>query len=234
MLKVFPPALRSLCAVLTLCALFTGSPAVTCAGNSQSPQSGRRPYIDRGACEGEACSYGFWKPLHVTTLYARPDERSRKVGEVRPGPCVEALTGEVHVIPGSLLVTKAHESYKPGDVLGVYTYHGEDTYKIRYRGRWGTENLSYSTAVNATAKSCELEPYCWGVFKKKPKSVWWVKIRNTDGRIGWTYHAGNFEHPYWLSPGDCPSPSKRTRDTRRRPSRFAGLPALPTHQTRTA
>jgi hypothetical protein len=107
---------------------------------AQQPRRGRI-YVDRGACQGEACGFGPWKPTTTTRLYARPDARSRKVGEVRAGPCAMALTGEVHVrVPGRFAVLKPHERYRPGDVLAVYTYVGEEVYKVRHHGRWVAEN----------------------------------------------------------------------------------------------
>ncbi|HVF55612.1 MAG TPA: hypothetical protein VM934_05655 [Pyrinomonadaceae bacterium] len=188
-----------------------------CPVDSLSQATRRRVYIDRGACEGEACSYGLWKTMKPTILYARPDERSKRVARLEPGgPCVNALTGDVHVVPGRLLVTKAHEGYKPGDVLGVYTYLGEDVYKVRHKGRWREESLSYSTPEGTDRQSCERNRYCWGVFEERPDAVWWVKIRAADGRVGWTNECTHFEQPYWLSAGDCPTPSKQASGRPRR------------------
>lgn len=169
----------------------------------------RRPvYVDRGACEGEACGYGRWRSeMGAVALFARPVARSRRVGQLRPGTCVTALTGEVHVYaPGRFVVRKAQGRYRPGDVILAYTYLGEEVYKVRHRGRWiQEEQLSFSPEPGPSAAgSCDLDPRCWGVFERKPDSDWWVKMRDDAGLVGWTREPGNFEQPYWLSASDCP------------------------------
>lgn len=170
-------------------------------------QQKRQPiYIDRGACEGEGCAYGRWKTRETTAIYARPDERSRKVGELRAGRCVVALTGEVHVLtPGRFVVRKAQGRFKTGDVIAAYTYLGEEFYKIRHRGRrYAEQQLTYSPPPGTGAdEKCDLDARCWGVFEKKPDSVWWVKMRDGRGLVGWTREPQHFEQPYWLSASDC-------------------------------
>lgn len=183
----------------------------------QQPRGGRT-YIDRGACEGEACGYGPWKPTVTTVLRAQPDSRSREVGEVRPGPCVMALKGEVHVrVPGRFVVMKPHDRYRPGDVLAVYTYHGEDVYKVRHRGRWKEEeHLIYSQEPGSQARQkCEADPRCWGFFNRKPDSEWWIKMRTPDGFVGWTNEPTNFIDPYWQSGSDCKELHEALRRRRR-------------------
>jgi hypothetical protein len=182
-------------------------------GASAAPaQHGRKQqkpvYVDRGACEGEACRYGRWKTREATAIYARPDERSRKVGELRAGRCVVALTGEVQVFaPGRFVVRKAWERFKPGDVIAAYTYLGEEIYKIRHKGRWhASQQLTYSPPPGPGAnEQCDLDERCWGVFEKKPDAVWWIKMRDGRGRVGWTREPQHFDQPYWLSASDCKS-----------------------------
>lgn len=162
-----------------------------------------RVYTDRGACPGEACGYGPWKPRAATVLRARPDPRSRKVGEARPGPCVTALTGVVRVYrPGRFVVLKPSEhGLRLGDVLDIYTYVGEEVYKVRHRGRWIAEvSLTNSPKPGPAARrECEADPRCWGVFERKPDADWWIKVRTPKGVVGWTDEPQNFEQPYWQS-----------------------------------
>ena len=173
---------------------------------SQAQHRRRLVYLDRGACEGEACGYGRWKTLETTTVYARPDEGSRKVREFRAGQCVTALTGEVHVYkPGRFVVIKTQERFKPGDVIYAYTYVGEEVYKIRHKGRWYPEQqLTYSPRPGPdAAEKCTLDARCWGVFEEKPDSVWWIKMRDDRGRVGWTREPQRFLQPYWGSESEC-------------------------------
>lgn len=205
--------------IMSVCLLLLSTPS-----NLAGQQMRRAPvYVDRGACQGEACGFGPWKPHETTKLYARPDERSRKVGEVRAGgPCVLALTGEVHVFaPGRFVVLKRHGRYRPGDVLSVYTYVGEEVYKLRHRGRWiAEESLTHSPKPGPRARQeCEANPHCWGFFERRPDSVSWAKVRMAEGVVGWTNEPANFENPYWQSAGDCRELNEELRRRERRRSR---------------
>ena len=198
-----------------ICFLLLAGPANLAAQGQ--PRRGR-VYIDRGACPGEACRYGPWKPTAATVLRARPDARSRKVGTVPVGPCVTALTGVVRVYqPGRFVVQKPRGRYRPGDVLAVYTYVGEEVYKIRHRGRWIAEQqLTHSPKPGASARrECEADPNCWGVFERQPDSDWWIKVRTAAGLVGWTDEPANFVVPYWQTASDCKGPRDAARRGRR-------------------
>ena len=208
-------------AVASACLLLVLLPPV----GLSAKQRRRAPvYVDRGACQGEACRFGPWKPHETTTLYARPDARSRKVGEVRAGgPCVLALTGRVHIYaPGRFVVTRREGRYRPGDVLSVYTYQGEEVYKVRYRGRWYEwEKLQNSPVHNvnpvpSSRQACEADSRCWGYFVREPDSESWAKVRTPAGVIGWTNEPANFEDSYWQSRDDCPDLNKQLRRRERR------------------
>ena len=209
-------------AVACACLLLLSPPA----GLTARQQRRAPVYVDRGACQGEACGFGPWKPHATTTLYARPDARSRKVGEVRAGgPCVMALTGEVHVhAPGRFAVVKRQGRYRPGDVLDVYTYQGEEVYKVRHRGRrlaW--EKLQNSPVHNvnpvpSSRQRCEADPRCWGYFVREPDSESWAKVRTAAGVVGWTNEPANFEDPYWQTGDDCRELHEELRRKERRRS----------------
>jgi|GEM_PF-720397 len=212
--------LRSLtaCACLLLLSL-------TANLSAQQPHRGR-VYVDRGVCGDGwlACGRHPWKPHAKTILRARPNVAGRKVGEVQAGgPCVLALTGEVHVrVPGEFVMVRPHEGYRPGDVLALYTYHGESVYKVRHRGRWIAEVAlpgSPTHSVNRVPSSrqeCEATPRCWGYFKREPDSETWIKVRTPDGLVGWTNQPENFSQPHWQSAEDCRELNEELRQRRQR------------------
>ncbi|MCA1630356.1 MAG: hypothetical protein LC774_08475 [Acidobacteria bacterium] len=109
---------------------------------------------------------------------------------------------------------KPHGRYRPGDVLAVYTYVGEEVYKIRHRGRWiAEEQLTFSPKPGPKARQeCEANPYCWGIFERAPDSDWWIKVRTGAGLVGWTDEPANFIQPYWQTGSEC----KEQRDSARR------------------
>ena len=192
------------------CLLLTSLPAYLAA--AQQPR--RAPaYVDRGVCGDGwlACGRQPWKPHAETVLFARPDARGRKVGEVPAGgPCVLALTGEVHVrAPGRFVVVRPHEGYRPGDVVSVYTYHGESVYKVRHRGRWVAfaklpDSPTHSVnPVPSSRRECAASLHCWGYFEREPDSETWVRVRTAGGLVGWTNRPENFNKPHWQSADEC-------------------------------
>lgn len=150
-------------------------------------------FIDKGACPFECCSYGEWETVKTSTAYARPDDGAKQVGRFLAGEKVTALTGEVHTIAGHFIVKKEHKSYKPGDVLWVYTYLGEGHFKVWHQGKMYIESLIFSPYGGGPGKRCEASKSCWGELQSEHKSTWWVKIKSEEGWIGWTHEAENFK-----------------------------------------
>jgi hypothetical protein len=132
--------------------------------------------------------------VKATVAYARPDKRSRRVGTFKAGSRVVGLTGEVRTAPGKFVILRAHERYKPGDVLWVYTPLGEGFYKVWFKGRMYDEELEYMTGpYERSIPGCEETPECWGKLEKEVQSEWWVKVRSAEGWVGWTDRADNFD-----------------------------------------
>jgi hypothetical protein len=76
--------------------------------------------------------------------------------------------------------------------LWVYTYQGEGFFKVWYKGRIYSEELMFSPYGGSTGRRCEETDDCWGELDKELNSVWWIKIRSADGRVGWTSAGENF------------------------------------------
>lgn len=146
-------------------------------------------YIDKGACPFEGCVYGIWKTKKSTPAYALPNLRSKRVGKFVAGSDVRAITGEVHSVPGRFVVAKRHGRYKAGDVLWTYTNLGEGYAKIWFNGKWDQEELGTEPPLGQT---CQSSRYCWGNMTTKGKETWWIKIRSTEGWVGWTNQGENF------------------------------------------
>lgn len=159
-------------------------------GRSQSTPPAT--FIDKGACPFECCIYRRWKTEKTTIAYARPDTRARQVGRFRAGTRVTALTGEVRTVGGRFTVNKSHGRYKPGDVIWVYTYHGEGFFKIWFKGKMSEEELGFSPYGGSMGKRCEVREQCWGELDKDLQMTWWIKIKSADGWVGWTNQGENF------------------------------------------
>ena len=152
-------------------------------------------YVDKGACPFECCTYRKWKTEKTTVLYAQSNKGAPRIGVVKAGSNVLALTGEVRTAPGKFVIKKTHEKYRPGDVLWVYTPLGEGFYKVWFRGKMYQEALEFmSGPYEKSIPSCAETPECWGQLERQMKVEWWVKIKGTNGLIGWTAQAENFSN----------------------------------------
>ncbi len=163
-------------------------------GSQIGGQTLKLPYKDVGACPFECCTYREWVAKKPAVLLKQTSDKSTKVFTVVKGERVIALTGMV-------LTTKAgvgkalrntfleyndeknNTTYqvkiRKGETFSILTYHGEDAYSVWHKGRL----LSARFESNIDLFKVSL-----------PKSVWWVKIENRKGQIGWTKAAENFDN----------------------------------------
>ena len=152
-------------------------------------------FVDRGACPFECCTYRAWRTEKDTIAYSQSSKNSKRVGVFKAGTRVVAITGEVRTRPGKFSIIKAHDKYKPGDVLWVYTPLGEGYYKVWFDGKMTDEELDYmSGPYEETFPRCEDSKDCWGRLEQPLRADWWVKIKSKQGWIGWTNEAENFSN----------------------------------------
>lgn len=177
-------------AILLFCALLTGLGAPA-RGAEESVHPA--VYVDTGACPGEGCTYGEWKVLKETPLRALPDTTSKIVTTCRVGSAVSASTGEVHTVAGKFTVRKKYGPFVPGDIIWVYNYLGEGSFKIWSGGKFVEQDLGFSPWGGSAGSRCEVERHCWGELDKELDSVWWIRIENTDDVSGWTREGENFD-----------------------------------------
>jgi len=175
-------------AIPFLLAAFAAAPAST-AGEPAHPPV----YVDEGACPGEGCTYGPWKVEKATELHALPDKSSKVVATCRPGSEVQALTGEVRTVAGEFTVKQKHGAFVPGDILWVYTYLGEGTFKVWFAGRFTEQDLNFSPWGGSGGTRCEAEPRCWGELKKALDMEWWVRLKMADGVTGWSLEGEDYK-----------------------------------------
>lgn len=149
-------------------------------------------YIDKGACPFECCVYRTWEVKKDTVLYAKPDKKSRIIGKCKRGSNVTAITGEVHTKAGKFKVKKKFETYKPGDIIWVYTYTGEGNFKVWKDGKFVDLNLGFSPYGGSNGSRCEVDKDCDGELEKRLDFTWWIKIKTPNGTIGWTFESSKF------------------------------------------
>lgn len=158
--------------------------ASVCLGQNRRPPTS---YEDYGACPFECCTYRRWSVNANMLLYKQRSTSSGVAFRVSKGDHVIGLTGVVVTVkPGEAVVKKAvtmgtgkqKARLKPGDVLYLLHYEGEGIYKIWFRGR------IYEDEVETREESIHLV--------RKPDYVWWVKVKNRSGQVGWSKENKNF------------------------------------------
>jgi hypothetical protein len=148
----------------------------------QNSKGLRLPFIDKGACPFECCTYRQWNVLKPTAVKAAMNDKAPVSFRLKNGEKVLGMTGVVITTqPGVVRVLKntklQNTSLKRGDELLLLTNLGEGFSKIWYKGR-----------------IFEGDPYDDAIYKtiRERTSIWWVKVKNRKGQIGWSRQPENF------------------------------------------
>ena len=174
--------------LLALCFSLFATGALSAQKNPAKPP---QYFEDPGACPFECCTYREWTVLSNTVFYKDRATNSPVVFEAKKGEHVTGLTGVVITSkPGKAIVRKAitlgedknKVRARPGDALYLLHHVGEGYMKFWLRGRILSDQI-YDGA---------------GTFRimSQPETVWWVKVKNQQGKIGWskqTDHFGNMD-----------------------------------------
>jgi hypothetical protein len=140
------------------------------------------PFVDKGACPFECCTYREWTVDKPIAIRSAMRDGSSIAFRLKKGERVRGLTGSVITSQaGEVRVLKRTKigrfTAQPGDTLYLLTYVGEGFHRVWFKGRITEE-----------------ETYDRKIFRelRKPKAVWWVKIRNSRGQTGWSREPDNF------------------------------------------
>lgn len=141
------------------------------------------PYEDHGACPFECCTYRQWTVKTRTLIRQDRNASSPAIFTLQRGERVTGMTGVV-------ITTQSGQAraLKPASIGGMKVRPGEVVYLLTYAGE-GSYNVWYKGKVEEIAIEGD------DVFKliREPQSVWWVKVRNRKGQIGWTNLTRNFD-----------------------------------------
>ncbi len=153
------------------------------------------PYLDRGACPFECCTYRRWTVEKDTFVYKQRSIKSDIAFQVKKGEHVTGVTGVVITLkPGKVIVRKVQTldqdrrvRMKPGDIFYLLHYEGEGYSKFWFRGKIYSDEIPLpGTGQTSTAFQ----------VVSQPETVWWVQVKNLRGQIGWTKehdHFGNMD-----------------------------------------
>jgi hypothetical protein len=173
---------------------------------AQSKRMAKPPalYVDQGACPFECCQYGEWTASKPAPVYAQPVAGAQSLATVTTGTKIKAITGEVRTRAGRFVVRKPmismrtnangeQERYKPGDVIYVYTYHGEGHFTVWFAGMMYDESLGFSPAGGGSGRRGESDREGMGELDKELESTWWVRAKLPNGQIVWLRNPSGFD-----------------------------------------
>jgi hypothetical protein len=156
---------------------------ISCSVNAFGQNTPNLPYFDRGACPFECCTYRTWIARNNVSLRKEMRTASPLLFSIKKGERVNAITGVVITSKAGIVEviqdTKIGGlNIKSGSKLYTLTYLGEGFYKIWYKGKIYEESVEGEKAFKIVSQ---------------PKAVWWVKIKNKKGQIGWTNLSDSFD-----------------------------------------
>jgi len=188
-----------LAVALLCCSLAAG--ATPAAQRSRGSSRPPRMYSDFGACPFECCTYRRWGVNAETAVYRGRSARSPVVFRARKGEHVTGLTGVVITVEPGVVKIKREMTLgadgrrvkaRPGDVLYLLHYVGEGDYKFWLRGRIYQDEMPYQPRQRQLAED-EARARELIEFVSEPETVWWVKVRNRRGQVGWTKQVEHFD-----------------------------------------
>ena len=146
------------------------------------------PYISKGACPFECCSYGKWGIRKSTSVYTKPTLKSSLVTTLQPPGEIQAVTGEVHVIPGRAKVIgephKSAENLDPRKEILILDYVGEGRSRVFQNGK--IETVKIARTKDECKKDQPNRNYCWVEVLQEPESHWWVNVKGIGTKFeGW-------------------------------------------------
>jgi hypothetical protein len=153
-------------------------------------------YKDDLACPFECCAFGQWTAQETFTVYEKSDETSEIIERIDNGESFDALTGIAYVKPGKLNIVK----YYSDPWTGIQLDAGEQIYELTYLGEGWSKYWYHGYIGNTSMQDiCGHEyatPECWLERVSEPESTWWVRVKLSDGALGWIKDPFNVDGAY--------------------------------------
>ena len=155
-------------------------------GESKAMSMPALPYLDRGACPFEGCTYREWTATKAVIVYDTWEDKRKTVGRLAAGEKVTGITGVVITVrPGVIRMDRdlPERGLRAGDTVLVYTNLGEGFAKVWFKGRFYSE-FDITFAAWPDHEACG-RAKCVAAFTDLGKSAWWAQVKLSSGRMGW-------------------------------------------------
>jgi hypothetical protein len=159
-------------------------------GGAQQPQS---PVLNYGACPFEGCTFGKWLVTRETTIFTTWKEGRKPWATLQKGEVVTGLTG-THITwePDHIQVSRSipELQLQPGDLILRYMSHGEGFADIWVKGEWKKE---YDCTFITEKDNSGCLRDCAARVISEGRKDWWVRLKTSQGKIGWTKVEDQFD-----------------------------------------
>jgi hypothetical protein len=140
------------------------------------------PFVDKGACPFECCTYRQWTVDKATIVHSTMSDSAPVAFRLRRGERVRGLTGTVITTQPGIAEALKDTVQDPvklvaGDRIYLLTHLGEGFVKAWFKGRIFQAEALYPELFRIV---------------RDPKAVWWVKVRNSKGKTGWSREPDSF------------------------------------------
>lgn len=160
------------------------------------------PYYDWGACPFECCTYREWETSKPVVAREKPSEKAKEVFRVAARKRVIGITGVVITTKsGVTRILKPVElgydkngkgpllSLRPGEAIYPLHYLGEGYDLFWYKGRTYSDQCCDPEGAFGNVPLADVIK-----IETRPETKWWVKFRDSKGRVGWSEVDDNFDH----------------------------------------
>jgi hypothetical protein len=143
------------------------------------------PVIDYNACPFEGCTFTKWIVTHESSIFTTWKEGRKPWATLQKGEVVTGLTG-VHITfePDRVQVMQPIPDLhlQTGDIILRYMYRGEGFADIWANGHWMKE-VDATFIVEKDKSGCSQD--CVAVVISEGRKDWWVRLKTSQGKIGW-------------------------------------------------
>lgn len=151
------------------------------------------PVVDTNACPFEGCKFGKWTVIRKSVMYTTWKADRRAIGTLAKGQVVIGITG-VHITrePDVIHVFEAipELGLRPGDVVLRYMFLGEGYANIWANGRY-VKAADLTFVTEKTESGCLRD--CQAAVEQDGEKEWWVEVKTSSGKVGWTKADYNFD-----------------------------------------
>ena len=154
------------------------------------------PFDEPGACPFQCCTYREWTVDWGTDIRTDRRDDAPVAFQVAVNDTVTALTGVVSTTKVGratasrpVTVGTKHIPVPAGQPIYLIRNVGSGDWKIWINGQTDEQYIGsppYCASGKQTSDECAL------TVAEQPESVWWVQVRDAQGREGWTRQVDHF------------------------------------------